>query len=311
MARLRAPTSRGISGNVQASERHTAPPGGASHERPRRPRPAVWTSASRTSAVPGTGASRAASCVFVESTSPFDIQFSQPRSDVPCERGPDAVRLQRFGRDTETVAAVTDRLHRHAEIPQRARRLPHGTAGHTETARQFFTRVELAIGELAEDALGKRCGNLAHDRPAAKQPHLARTRLGARPHARDVRAMRVDDEHGGQRTESDQRRTRFELTEVDDDRQDRGRRHGRQPDVTRRHDHGEPGGDDRQDQQWLTARGSRRRARRRPCHRGSRTTRGTRAQDDRKAAGRGNPRLQFRCSASARAATGAQCRARR
>ena len=40
MARPNAPASRGISGNVQLSDRHTAPPGGASHVRPRRPRPA-------------------------------------------------------------------------------------------------------------------------------------------------------------------------------------------------------------------------------------------------------------------------------
>ena len=41
IARLSEPTSRGTCANVQLSDRHTAPPGGASHSRPRRPRPAL------------------------------------------------------------------------------------------------------------------------------------------------------------------------------------------------------------------------------------------------------------------------------
>src|SRR4029077_10485304 len=51
MTRLSAPRSRGTSRNVQLGDRQIAPPGDASHARPRRPRPAVWYSARKTSLI--------------------------------------------------------------------------------------------------------------------------------------------------------------------------------------------------------------------------------------------------------------------
>ena len=123
-ARLSAPMAADNPSKLQLHDRQTAPPGGASQLRPRRPRPAVWNSAVRKSNCPVGGAGRASNCALVESSSPAHSPSrsggAQRRRQQPLARlAPSSgVVGQR-----QAIAAMGHGVYRRTQVAQAARRL--------------------------------------------------------------------------------------------------------------------------------------------------------------------------------------------
>ena len=221
MTRPSAPRSCGTSRNAQLIDRQTAPPGGASQARPRRPRPAFWYSASSTSAVPLSGLARsAAPCWSSRST--------RLHRCSRCARAPRARAASRIFAGSsgslpcgEPVAAVAHGVQRRSLRPRSAAaafhtalrltpsdcassspewKLPSASAANTRA----ISGVSFGPQPGGAPAHGLRSASSACSAPRAEQPQPPRARLGARAHARDVGAVREEDEECGQDPEGEQ-----------------------------------------------------------------------------------------------------------
>ena len=206
-------SSRGNGSKLAPTDRQRLPPSDASQLRPRRPRPALWCSASSTSQWPGGGAPRSEQRGVGRGHRPLDVEAVQRRAQRRLEGRRDPRRVERVGRVAATIAAMRHRLDRHAEFAQRLDRLPDGAARDARGLGQRLAGMERAVGERRERALrggrGGRAGSCARPAPQpAEQPQAARTRLGAGAHPAQVAAMGPQHQQRAGDAEGDQRRRR-------------------------------------------------------------------------------------------------------
>ena len=159
--------------NSRSTDRYTCAASGDAHVRPRRPRPPVWRSASRT-LTPRWGALQRSNSALVESTVRH-LQVVQQRQHLGGQAGTDRIRVQQVDRAGQAIALASAAFDVHTGGSKSLNTLPNGRPGLAQltgqgvageaTGSEFGQQLAVVHGsfhEVRKELCGKAASGARH-----------------------------------------------------------------------------------------------------------------------------------------------------